>query len=179
MSCGTVRWRTSVRSNDFRFGNSCRPVQRPGFEGVRTAHAGAIAASAWRKTRKLRELFRAGTMCSPTGVAWRLGMAVRTIEQRAWLERRFYEHLGKRRRYVRWAICTCVYRGAEAAGDNYFSRMNGYSKLVAGEKVSLMVRGLVQRIRLRGPPALSLVPEPRAPPKGCSPTMAPVGLSLM
>ena len=28
-------------------------------------------------------------------------------------------------------------------------------------------------------PALSLVPEARAPPKGCCPTTAPVGLSLM
>ena len=42
-----------------------------------------------------------------------------------------------------------------------------------------MVRVEVQRIRLNTEPALSLVPEAREPPKGCWPTTAPVGLSLM
>jgi hypothetical protein len=60
----------------------------------------------------------------------------------------------------------------------YFSPMNGYSKACGGAKVSLMVRGEIQRIRLRMEPALSLVPDPRAPPKGCCPTTAPVGLSF-
>ena len=50
---------------------------------------------------------------------------------------------------------------------------------VGGVKLSLMVRGEVQRIRFRKLPALSLVPEARAPPKGWWPTTAPVGLSLM
>src|SRR4028118_1817256 len=42
-----------------------------------------------------------------------------------------------------------------------------------------MVRGDVQRTRLSMEPALSLVPEAREPPKGCWPTTAPVGLSLV
>ena len=49
---------------------------------------------------------------------------------------------------------------------------------VAGTKVSLIDRGLAQRIRFHIEPALSLVPEARAPPNGCWPTTAPVGLSL-
>ena len=49
---------------------------------------------------------------------------------------------------------------------------------VAGTNVSLIVRAEVQRSRFCGEPALSLVPEARAPPKGCWPTTAPVGLSL-
>jgi hypothetical protein len=49
--------------------------------------------------------------------------------------------------------------------------------LIGGTKVSLIARE-VQRIRLASEPALSLVPEARAPPNGCWPTTAPVGLSL-
>jgi hypothetical protein len=40
--------------------------------------------------------------------------------------------------------------------------MNGYSKLVAGTNVSLMVFGLTQRRRFSGPPALSFVPDASA-----------------
>ena len=40
-------------------------------------------------------------------------------------------------------------------------------------------RGEIQRSKLRGPPALSLVPDALAPPNGCWATAAPVGLSLM
>src|SRR5690348_3303931 len=58
------------------------------------------------------------------------------------------------------------------------SAMNGYVKLVGGTSVSLIVRGDIQRIMLRWEPALSLVPLARAPPKGCCPTTAPVGLSF-
>jgi hypothetical protein len=47
-----------------------------------------------------------------------------------------------------------------------------------GTNVSLIVRGLTQRIRFHSEPALSFVPEARAPPNGCWPTTAPVGLSL-
>ena len=50
---------------------------------------------------------------------------------------------------------------------------------LAGTKVSLINRGETQRIRLAAEPALSFVPDPRAPPKGCCPTTAPVGLSFM
>jgi len=57
--------------------------------------------------------------------------------------------------------------------------MYGYLKSVAGRKVSLIVLGETHLIRLSLPPALSFVPDALAPPKGCSPTMAPVGLSLM
>ena len=42
-----------------------------------------------------------------------------------------------------------------------------------------MVRTETQRIRLNIEPALSLVPLARDPPKGCWPTTAPVGLSLI
>ena len=44
--------------------------------------------------------------------------------------------------------------------------------------VSLIDRGETQRIRFHIDPALSFVPEARAPPNGCCPTTAPVGLSL-
>src|SRR5262249_8435092 len=56
--------------------------------------------------------------------------------------------------------------------------MNGYRKSVGGTKGSLMARGLTQRSRFSTLPALSFVPEARAPPKGCWPTTAPVGLSF-
>ena len=48
-----------------------------------------------------------------------------------------------------------------------------------GEKVSFTEWALTQRIIFKVVPALSLVPEARAPPKGCWPTTAPVHLSLM
>ena len=51
--------------------------------------------------------------------------------------------------------------------------------LSGGASVSLIVRVFTQRSRLRTDPALSLVPDARAPPKGCRPTTAPVGLSLI
>jgi hypothetical protein len=43
----------------------------------------------------------------------------------------------------------------------------------------LIARAFTHRIRLKIDPALSLVPLARAPPNGCCPTTAPVGLSLM
>ncbi len=46
-------------------------------------------------------------------------------------------------------------------------------------KVSLIVLALSQRYRFNADPALSLVPLALAPPKGCCPTTAPVGLSLI
>ena len=52
-------------------------------------------------------------------------------------------------------------------------------KSVGGTKVSLIDRADTQRVRLSIEPALSFVPEARAPPKGWWPTTAPVGLSLM
>ena len=54
----------------------------------------------------------------------------------------------------------------------------GYRWSVGGCRFSLSVRGAVQRSRFSGEPALSWVPEARAPPNGCWPTTAPVGLSL-
>ena len=48
----------------------------------------------------------------------------------------------------------------------------------AAMNVSLIVRGDTQRIRFHIEPALSFVPDARAPPNGCWPTTAPVGLSL-
>jgi hypothetical protein len=66
-----------------------------------------------------------------------------------------------------------------AADAAYLSAMNGYVKLVGGTNVSLIVRAETHRNRFRKLPALSFVPEPRAPPNGCCPTTAPVGLSLM
>src|SRR3989338_2895781 len=56
--------------------------------------------------------------------------------------------------------------------------MYGERKAVGGANVSLIARGLTQRSRFSGLPALSSVPDRRAPPKGCWPTTAPVGLSL-
>jgi hypothetical protein len=48
-----------------------------------------------------------------------------------------------------------------------------------GENVSFSARALTHRSRFIFDPALSLVPDARAPPNGCCPTTAPVGLSLM
>ena len=59
------------------------------------------------------------------------------------------------------------------------SPCTGTGSRSAGTKVSLIVRGDTHRSRFRIEPALSLVPLPRAPPNGCCPTTAPVGLSLM
>jgi hypothetical protein len=50
---------------------------------------------------------------------------------------------------------------------------------VGALNVSLMVRVLTHRVRFNFDPALSFVPDARAPPKGCCPTTAPVGLSFM
>src|SRR5690606_15263044 len=57
--------------------------------------------------------------------------------------------------------------------------IEGYRQERGAAKVSLMVRGESQRIMFHMLPALSLVPLARLPPKGCWPTTAPVGLSLM
>src|SRR5690242_169794 len=56
--------------------------------------------------------------------------------------------------------------------------MCGYRWSVGGTNVSLIARGDTQRSRFQIEPALSFVPEARAPPNGCCPTTAPVGLSL-
>ena len=45
-------------------------------------------------------------------------------------------------------------------------------------KADLIARGLTHRRRFSGLPALSFVPDARAPPNGCWPTTAPVGLSF-
>ena len=50
---------------------------------------------------------------------------------------------------------------------------------MGGTKFSLIVRGETQRYKFKIDPALSLVPEALAPPNGCCPTTAPVGLSLI
>ena len=57
--------------------------------------------------------------------------------------------------------------------------MNGYVWSRGGLNVSLIVLALTQRTRLSFDPALSFVPDDLAPPNGCWPTTAPVGLSLM
>ena len=49
----------------------------------------------------------------------------------------------------------------------YSFSMYGYLKSVGGIKFSFMVRGETHRIMLNKEPALSFVPEPLAPPKGC------------
>ena len=56
---------------------------------------------------------------------------------------------------------------------------NGRRQSSGWTAVSLMFRGESQRKRFSTEPALSFVPERRAPPNGCRPTIAPVGLSLM
>ena len=67
------------------------------------------------------------------------------------------------------AICQMVERAAQ---------IYTVAESVGGANVSLITRVLIQRCRLALDPALSLVPAPRAPPKGCCPTTAPVGLSF-
>ena len=69
-------------------------------------------------------------------------------------------------------------RGAVAVGVRLVGRHEGIAVVRGGTNVSLIVRGLTQRIRFHIEPALSFVPDARAPPKGCWPTTAPVGLSL-
>ena len=65
-------------------------------------------------------------------------------------------------------------------GDEaYSSSMNEYRYWVGGAKFSFTLRADTQRRRFILEPALSLVPLARPPPKGCCPTTAPVGLSLM
>ena len=45
-------------------------------------------------------------------------------------------------------------------------------------KFSFIILGETHLKRLNTEPALSFVPEALAPPKGCCPTIAPVGLSF-
>src|SRR5205814_6884708 len=52
----------------------------------------------------------------------------------------------------------------------YSPSMNGYACSRGGLKFSFSVRALTQRTRFSFDPALSFVPEPRAPPNGCWPT---------
>src|SRR5262249_19812198 len=70
-------------------------------------------------------------------------------------------------------------RARGACAGRYASSRNGYRKSVGGTNVSLSVRAATNRRRFSGEPALSSVPDARAPPNGCWPTTAPVGLSLM
>ena len=77
--------------------------------------------------------------------------------------------------------------GGAGRGGGGFDKLN-HRATSAHVRVAVVLRrheGLLDRAR-RGPaqqvargPALSLVPEARAPPNGCWPTTAPVGLSLM
>ena len=73
----------------------------------------------------------------------------------------------------------CLLRNWPNPSICYSSPKNGYLKSVGVRKFSLMVLGETQRSRFQTEPALSFVPEARAPPNGCCPTTAPVGLSLM
>ena len=49
----------------------------------------------------------------------------------------------------------------------YSAARNGYCQSVGETSVSLIDRGLTQRIRFHFEPALSFVPDARAPPNGC------------
>jgi hypothetical protein len=61
----------------------------------------------------------------------------------------------------------------------YSWTMQGHRQSVGGVNISLLVRGLTQRIKCSFEPALSLVPDRRQPPKDCCPTIAAqVGLSF-
>ena len=57
--------------------------------------------------------------------------------------------------------------GSKSRFIYYSSAINGYLKSVGGTKFSLIVLGETQRYRFNTEPALSLVPEPLAPPNGC------------
>ena len=65
-----------------------------------------------------------------------------------------------------------------ASRQFYFS-VSEYIVSAGGLNLSLIDLAETHLRTLRYDPALSLVPEALAPPKGCCPTMAPVGLSLM
>src|SRR6202050_4445839 len=85
------------------------------------------------------------------------------------------------RLWPRFALCGRAYPSARA-GDPMSRNcqpMWGERESGGGSERSLIVRVFTQRIRLKIEPALSLVPLALAPPNGCWPTTAPVGLSLM
>ena len=71
-----------------------------------------------------------------------------------------------------------IHLSVHACADAGLRRLVRIVMVVGATKVSLIARGETQRCRLSTEPALSLVPEARAPPNGCWPTTAPVGLSL-
>ena len=90
------------------------------------------------------------------------------------------------------AACRSLKCRAEALEKLVFSLINthcrkhhanylllGYFQVGISRKVSLTDLGEAHLRRFKGLPALSLVPDWRAPPKGCCPTTAPVHLSLM
>jgi hypothetical protein len=55
-----------------------------------------------------------------------------------------------------------------------YNSFEGYSTLVVGSVSSFIDLMLTNRDKMAADPALSLVPEARAPPNGCCPTTAPV-----
>ena len=67
---------------------------------------------------------------------------------------------------------------AEAVENRLLLAHEGVAVVGGRHEVSLIVRALTHRIRFHMEPALSFVPEARAPPNGCWPTTAPVGLSF-
>lgn len=91
--------------------------------------------------------------------------------ERAWRER---ISVLARRAELREQVVLAGWAAAGQSPGAWF----GQRCSVGGTNVSLMDRGEVQRSRFCGDPALSLVPDPPAPPNGCRPTTAPVGLSL-
>lgn len=68
---------------------------------------------------------------------------------------------------------------AKPTSHNPSAAFDAPAQTSGGEKFSLIDLMDTHRIRLSSLPALSFVPEARAPPKGCWPTTAPVDLSLM
>jgi hypothetical protein len=56
----------------------------------------------------------------------------------------------------------------------FYTSFEGYSTLTVGRVSSFIDLMLTKRDKMAAEPALSLVPDARAPPKGCCPTTAPV-----
>jgi hypothetical protein len=66
------------------------------------------------------------------------------------------------------------YRSKESRACSAYNSFEGYSTLVVGSVSSFIDLMLTNRDKMAADPALSLVPEARAPPNGCCPTTAPV-----
>ena len=65
------------------------------------------------------------------------------------------------------------YQSNKVTAAELYNSFEGYSTLVVGKVSSFIDRILMNRDKRAADPALSFVPDDRAPPNGCCPTTAP------